>query len=73
MIKLHGSPYAVTVKRNPVPGARVAASPGTDGTVLVLTLPAKSFVAGDAIVVNWTALTTAKGQPLSGHVDLIAE
>jgi hypothetical protein len=39
----------------------------------VLTLPAKSFVAGEAIVVNWTASKNAKGQPLSGHVDLTAE
>jgi hypothetical protein len=67
------SRYAVTVKGSPVLGARVAASPGTDGTALVLTLPAKSFVPGDAITVNWTALKTAKGQPLSGHVDLITE
>jgi hypothetical protein len=67
------SNYAVTVNGSPVSYVQVSATPSPDGTALVLRLPTRSFVAGNAIKVDWTALKTAKGQPLTGHVDLIAE
>ena len=43
-------------------GFLVAATPSTDGTTLVLTLPKGSFVAGDAIEVSWSGLKNSAGQ-----------
>ncbi|HTV32403.1 MAG TPA: hypothetical protein VME69_04770 [Methylocella sp.] len=65
--------YQVTVEGSPVSGFFVSASPGTDGTTLVLTLPEGSFAAGDAIGVSWNGLKNVAGQSVSGSVDLIAQ
>jgi hypothetical protein len=67
------SNYVVTVNGSPVSYLQVSATPSADGTTVVLRLPTRSFVAGNAIQVNWNGLKTAKGQLLSGHVDLIAQ
>jgi hypothetical protein len=68
------SHYVVTVNGgSPVSYLRVSATPSTDGTSLVLRLPTRSFVAGNAIQVNWNGLKNSKGQLLSGQVDLIAQ
>jgi hypothetical protein len=67
------SNYVVTVSGSRVAYLRVSATPSADGTTLVLRLPTRSFVAGDAIQVTWNGLKDSKGQLLSGQVDLIAE
>ena len=67
------SNYVVTVNGSTVSYLQVSATPNTDGTTLVLRLPARSFVAGNTIQVNWNGLKNSKGQLLSGHLDLIAQ
>jgi hypothetical protein len=65
--------YQVMVNGSRVSGQRVTVLPGTQGTTVVLTLGGGSFVAGDAIDVNWNGLRNTAGHPVSGHVELTAQ
>ncbi|MFO1433548.1 MAG: hypothetical protein U1F76_26205 [Candidatus Competibacteraceae bacterium] len=51
----------------------VVAQQSVKETTLLLAVPAGSFKVGDPVTVAWEQVENAKGQPLSGRVNLVAQ
>ncbi|MEI8209381.1 MAG: hypothetical protein WCG16_09265 [Methylococcales bacterium] len=65
--------YNVDVNGRPVVVQKANAQPQADGVELLLQLPRNTLKNGNTVDVYWEYLQDKEGQPLAGHVSLIAQ
>ena len=65
--------YSVDVNGRPVVVQKADAQSQADGVELLLQLPPNTFKSGNTVDVYWEDLQDKEGQPLAGHVSLIAQ
>ena len=65
--------YSVEVNGKPVVVQKADAQSQADGVELLLQLPPNTFKSGNTVDVYWEDLQDKEGQPLAGHVSLIAQ